>query len=202
MQRRRGRRGTCEQRTGVRARPAGKLEDHSPPMRDLRKEVSRSCLVFLLILLVSYSVLVTEWGQRSIMKPASELTAEAAALLIKVFDRGVIADGATVRSTWFSVEVKEGCNGIHAVIIPLAGVIAFPTTWRKKVIGALFILLGLSVINTIRVVTLVIVLAKRPGLFGELHDYLWQFVIIIVGALMWLFWYGKIVIRSDHSASA
>jgi exosortase/archaeosortase family protein len=56
-----------------------------------------------------------------------------------------------------------------------AGVIlAFPATWRQRAIGLLLGAATIHAFNTIRIMTLVWVLAWRRPWFDFIHVYLWQ----------------------------
>ncbi|MFH2057202.1 MAG: archaeosortase B, partial [bacterium] len=79
------------------------------------------------------------------------------------------------------------------------GVVAYPTGLGKKIFGVLAGTAIIFAINLIRVITLFYLSAYYPSLFDEAHLYIWQFAIIIIGGLLWLIWYDKVVQR--HAAT-
>jgi exosortase/archaeosortase family protein len=72
------------------------------------------------------------------------------------------------------VEIVSECSP-HMPFLIFAGVIlAFPATWRQRAIGLLLGAATIHAFNTIRIMTLVWVLAWRRPWFDFIHVYLWQ----------------------------
>lgn len=158
-------------------------------------------IIFILFIVILFSLLVTPWGKDYISIPLNKLIASLSGFLVSLFSSDVVVAGTRMTSDLGSVDIKEGCNGIYATVILLAGVVAFPATWRQKLIGVVFGTVALFAINIIRVITLFYLSRSYPKLFDEAHMFIWQFVIIICGGLLWLVWYDKIVNRSPREAS-
>lgn len=79
------------------------------------------------------------------------------------------------------------------MLIFTAAVLAFPATWRKKLIG---IFLGCPLIylfNVLRIAVLVIVGRHWSSAFEFMHLYFWQATMIVMITSVWLLWIMMVV---------
>ncbi|MCK4856820.1 MAG: exosortase H [candidate division Zixibacteria bacterium] len=156
----------------------------------------KSYAFFVIFAVAAFSVLITDWGQQSLLDPLNEWIAVTSAGTLQLLGTNAIANGTAVTAKQLgSVDIKEGCNGVYAIIIFLAGVVAYPTGWKKKLVGIVFGSIALFIVNNIRVLTLFYLVVYKPEWFEEAHQTIWQFAIILVGGLLWLIWYDKVVNR-------
>lgn len=80
-----------------------------------------------------------------------------------------------------AVVVDASCTGSDAMALTLGAILAFPTSWRSRLIGCLAGLGLLTAANTARIGTLSVVAHNRP-LFDLLHVYLWPAALMLVAA--------------------
>ena len=93
----------------------------------------------------------------------------------------------------FAVRIIEECTGVFEVIIFVAAVLAFPTTWQKRAIG---LGLGIPVLyffNVLRILVLILVGRYWPEIFEFMHIYFWQATLILMITSVWLLWIFKVV---------
>ncbi|HWZ95185.1 MAG TPA: archaeosortase/exosortase family protein [Opitutaceae bacterium] len=83
------------------------------------------------------------------------------------------ASGDSVVSSRFAVTILDECSANEFVVFLWAGLLAFPTTRRRKIAGLVLGTLGIVSINLIRIVTLFLVGAHRPHFFATVHEELW-----------------------------
>lgn len=184
---------------GRQRRKSGERHISRSPLRTLQNRLRRNrdlvkCyLLFTLLVILGFSLVTTPLGQKICLEPSNFLTADCSALCLRVIGMNAYSEGTLLQSGLGSVDIKEGCNGIYATILFLAGVLAFPTNWRNKLIGVLFGTVAIFIINLIRVMTLLYLSIYHPTLFHEAHQYIWQFAIILIGGGLWVLWYDKIV---------
>src|SRR5688500_5381060 len=96
----------------------------------------RFLILFGLIFGLCYFVFGIAPGVRlGLIKPYTELLARAVAAILGFFGEVATTNGATVQTDRFALNIAMGCDGVEAVSLFLAGVLAFPTTWRAKLIG-------------------------------------------------------------------
>jgi exosortase/archaeosortase family protein len=67
-------------------------------------------------------------------------------------------------------------------------VLAFPSTWRQRLVGLLFGALVIHAFNTLRIITLIWVLAWKSSWFQFAHVYLWQTGTILIVFLTFALW--------------
>ena len=52
--------------------------------------------------------------------------------MLRALGEPVVADATRLRSSAFTVDVKNGCNGVEAMLILVAAVRAFPASWLAE----------------------------------------------------------------------
>lgn len=159
------------------------------------RDVVLSYLRFLSVTIVGFGLVVADWSSGYFLDPLNLWTAQASGALINAFGGEVVVNGVSLSSAQGNVTIREGCNAVYVTILFVAGVVAFPTTWRKRIVGAICGTVILFAINLIRVITLFYLSGYDQKLFEEAHLHIWQFVIIVLGGLVWLLWYDKVVRR-------
>ncbi len=87
--------------------------------------------------------------------------------------------------------IKFGCNGLEAVLIYLAGVLAYEAGAKVKLLGAVAGIVVLEIINILRIVLLAYVLEYHPDIFDVLHDYITQSIMIILAFILFLIYLQK-----------
>jgi len=98
----------------------------------------------------------------------------------------------TILSTGdFTVEVSPACSGAVPTSIYLAAVLAYPTGWSARGLGALIGVLAINFINVFRVVALFLIGLYAPGMFHETHVYVAQALLICVAVAAWMYWVSR-----------
>lgn len=113
---------------------------------------------------------------------------EVAARSLVLFGQSVERQGALLFSPVFTCEVGEGCNGMVAVTLALAGVLAYPASWRRRLVGLAALLPAILLVNTVRIGGLWFVGRHRPELFDAAHVYVGQVFVIVFTAAFWWLW--------------
>jgi archaeosortase B (VPXXXP-CTERM-specific) len=101
----------------------------------------------------------------------------------------------------FGVHIIEECTGIFEVIIFVAAVLAFPTSWQKKAIGLGMGIPLLYVFNVVRILVLILVGRFHPASFEFMHIYFWQATLILMITSVWLLWIFKVVRHEEEPAA-
>jgi exosortase/archaeosortase family protein len=92
-----------------------------------------------------------------------------------------------------SVEVVFGCNGLEAVIIYSIAVLAFPSTWKHKLLGIIFGFVMIQFINVIRILVVIYVAGNFQRIFDIVHVYLAQGLMIAVALGVFLLYLRFII---------
>lgn len=151
-------------------------------------------LYFGLVLLGIFTVIMIKPVYYNVVMPLNDFLASSSAGVISLLgDENVSCSEALVTSSGYSINIAEGCNGIYALAIVIAGIAAFPAPWRPKSIGLVLAIALIMILNYIRILTLWYAGKAGSFLFDAMHLYVWEFVIIALGAAFWYFWYEKFV---------
>jgi exosortase/archaeosortase family protein len=113
---------------------------------------------------------------------------EAAAFGLRLLGQSVERQGALLFSPAFTCEVGEGCNGMVAVTLALAGLLAYPASWRRRLAGVALLLPAILLVNIVRIGGLWFVGRHRPELFDAAHVYVGQVFVIVLTAAFWWLW--------------
>lgn len=91
------------------------------------------------------------------------------------------------------VNIVADCSPHVPYLIFAAVVLAFPSSWRQRVLGLLFGAVVIHVFNTVRIVALIQILMWKAAWFEFTHVYLWQtgtVLVLFATFALWLKWLG------------
>lgn len=161
----------------------------------------RFFLLFVVLLTGLFALRITTFATEWVTVPFTTLLADISGFLITAFDSSVVTEGVVIRSmeTGFAVAIAPGCDGIEAVIILVAAVLAFPSSWKMKAIGVGIGFLAIQALNLVRIISLFYLgewetmrcVAGEPcetTWFDWFHLYLWQALIVLDALAVWLIW--------------
>ncbi len=109
-------------------------------------------------------------------------------------------DGTRVYGKNFAVDIENGCNGIEALIIFLSATLSFPASWKARLAGLGIGLIGIQIVNLIRVVALFLTGVYFPSFFDSSHTVVWQTVVILFAVLLWIFWAQRFAVPPRQAA--
>jgi exosortase H (IPTLxxWG-CTERM-specific) len=150
----------------------------------------RFALLFTAILIALFTLELMPFGQQYVVEPFTAFIAKISAWLIQLFDHGVQAHGIVLqdRASGFAVSIEAGCNGIEASIVLIAAMVAFPASWRMKLIGIAVGILAIQAMNLLRIITLFYLGQWNQTAFEWAHLYIWQSLIILDVLVVFLIW--------------
>ena len=126
-----------------------------------------------------------------VIVPFTEVVTRGAAGLLSIFESGVWAAGTVMRSSQFALDVRNGCNGVEAVILLAAAIFAFPATLRSRLIGLLTASVAIEVLNLVRLSSLFWLGEHYRRIFDFFHVAVWQSLIILAAISIFIFWSWK-----------
>lgn len=110
------------------------------------------------------------------------------AIILDIMGILCTCQGSVITISGISLDVKFGCNGLEAVMIYTVGIISFPATWKKKLLGIVAGFIVIQIINIIRIVTLAYSCIYFKTLFEYIHIYIAQGMMIAVALGIYLLW--------------
>lgn len=156
----------------------------------LKSPAIRFLGLFLLLTVTFFSVLATPWAERMFVAPFTQGLVHACALLVDIFDKRVIADGAILRFAdgRGAVQVLAGCNAVEVCALLTAAILAFPGKIQYGLIGAAAGVVALQAINLLRIISLLYLSRGSQEVFEFFHNYVWDAMIGLEGLLIFFFW--------------
>lgn len=150
----------------------------------------RFFLVFVVVLLVLFGLEVLEPIDRHVIVPFTSTIADISAWLMRGFDADVFVQGKIIGSqrSGFAVSVERGCNGVEAVIILTAAILAFPAPWKHKLAGIGAGFFAVQAVNLVRIVSLFYLGQWNRVWFDWFHLYFWQALIVLDALAVFLVW--------------
>jgi len=156
----------------------------------------RFLALFALIFGVCYFLFGIAPGVRAaVIKPYTELLARAVAAIVNLFGAGATTAGMQVNSSRFTMSIAMGCDGVEASSLFLAGVLAFPTSWRARLIGFALGIPLIHAINLARLVGLYYAGVYLPSIVEELHVYVAQTIVILLSTAILILWLDRFAVQ-------
>jgi len=100
--------------------------------------------------------------------------------ILKILSIPSTSQGSMISLPNITLDVRFGCNGLEAVMIYAIAVIAFPASWKNKLIGMLGGFLIIQMVNLFRIATLAYSAIHFKSLFEYIHIYIAQGMMIAV----------------------
>jgi len=172
-----------------------------PFWRRYRREIL-FLTVFLALLGGGFTLISVPWVNDHVIEPFTAGIAQVSGGVLDAIGQNVTMQGTVIRNARFAVNIRNGCNGVEAMLIFLAAVLAFPASWRSRGLGLVLGILAIQVVNLIRVVALFLTGTYYPSLFDASHTVVWQTVVILSGVLLWIFWANRFAVPPAPPESA
>lgn len=147
---------------------------------------------FFGVLLAAYLLIAWNPVNDRVIVPFTEGIANVSGALLNVMGQQVTVQGTAVSSARFGVNINNGCNGVEAMLILLACIVAFPATARARIAGLLLGAVVVQLLNEVRIISLYLLGAYYPRLFDLFHTAVWQIVIILAAIAFFLVWSARV----------
>jgi exosortase H (IPTLxxWG-CTERM-specific) len=151
--------------------------------------MTRFLVVFFALLIGLFTLQLTPIGQ-AVVVPWTATVASVSAAIATLIDPSVIANGAVLsdQRTGFGVVIMAGCNGVEAMIILFAAMMAFPATLMQRLLGLLAGFVAVQSLNLVRILSLFYLGQWSKPVFDWAHLYGWQVLIMLDVLIVWLLW--------------
>lgn len=146
---------------------------------------------FLAALIIFYVVGALDPVNDRVIVPFTELVVGAVAVLLRWMHQPIEVVGTVIHSPHFALDVRNGCNGVEAVMVLAAAMLAFPATLRSRLAGMLAGSVAIQILNLVRVASLVWLGEHHREFFDFVHVGVWQSIVILAAVSMFIFWSWK-----------
>jgi exosortase H (IPTLxxWG-CTERM-specific) len=167
---------------------------HAPDIPFWRKNRRELTFLVLFVLLLggSFTLISLNWVNDHVVEPFTGGIARVSGATLDLLGQDVRMQGTIIRGRRFAVNIRNGCNGVEAMLIFLAAVLAFPAPWRARLLGLGLGVVAIQAVNLVRVVALYLTGAYFPSWFDASHTVVWQTVVILFSVLLWILWANRL----------
>ena len=165
--------------------------DSPASARAARRRSAFFLVRFLGLLVVFYLVVASKPVNGAVIVPFTSAIARVSAGVLNAIGERVTVEGTEIHSSRFAVQIENGCNGVETALLFGSAVLAFPSPWRRRLLGLVLGFVAIQIVNLVRVVSLFWVGAHRPALFSTSHTVIWQSVVVLCGVLLFLLWASR-----------
>lgn len=158
-------------------------------------------LRFAVLLLTFYLVVALQTVDTHVVAPFTRAITAVSGSALNLIGEEVQRSGTTLRGDRFAVDLRNGCNGLEAMVFVAAAILAYPASWKHRGIGMLAGVTLIQLVNLVRVTSLYLLGRYRPDLFEMFHLTIWQSVIFALSIFFFVAWTGR-VRQVDAGASA
>ena len=150
---------------------------------------------FLAILTVFYLIVTFEPVNAHVIVPFTELVVRGATVLLHAIQEPIKVAGTVIHTSGFALDVRNGCNGVEAMLLVAAAMLAFPATLASRLSGLVAVSAGIQLLNLVRVSSLVWLGEHHRKVFDVVHVAVWQSLVILAALAMFVFWSVKFAKR-------
>ena len=118
-------------------------------------------------------------------------TAKALYFILKFLGLPIVLTRDIIHIGKVSLRVVYECTGGFAFFIFSSATLAFPVAWSRRLIAQVIGIVGIFLLNTIRLVFIAYVAYRSPAAFDFIHKYLWQVTFPVVVILLFILWARK-----------
>ena len=131
------------------------------------------------------------WGVSrvaAVERTGISLTIRTLQAVLRLFHVPIERSGSALYVGNASVEIVAACSPHMPYLLFAAVVLAFPASWRQRLVGLVAGAVVIHLFNTIRILALIGILTWRRSWFEFTHVYLWQTGTILVVFATFALW--------------
>lgn len=162
---------------------------YSAPL--MKSPLVRFAALFFLFLL-GFSVLSVVTSLQNHLQVAEQGIAAASTWLAHLAgSAATVVNGNYISAAGMTLNINHECTGVFVLFVLVSFIGAYPSRLTTKLIGIAIGILGLTLINVIRIATLVRIVEFYPDAFVYFHEYIWQgafLMLVTLYAITWVEW--------------
>jgi exosortase H (IPTLxxWG-CTERM-specific) len=158
----------------------------------------RFLLRFFGLLVLFYVIVTPKPVDEAVVQPFTRGIAVVSTAVLNALGQEVTRTGTLINNRAFAVDIKNGCNGLEALVFLCAAIFAFDAPFRNRLVGVAIGAVIVEILNLMRVVTLFLIGRYRPELFELFHLAVWQAVIFGAAVFTFISWTAR---QRTHAAA-
>lgn len=153
----------------------------------------RSVIIFLIVFGALQAIWTSSAGVWIERLWVEGLTVPVATLVLNALnsDLNATAEGSRIIAPGGGLNILQGCDGIDAVFILIAGFAAVSMGFQRRMAGMLMGLLFVFVLNQLRILALFTAFRNDRQLFNFLHTSALPLMLVVLTALFFHYWIGR-----------
>jgi exosortase/archaeosortase family protein len=148
--------------------------------------------VLFFVALLAFSVMSVATALQNHLHVAEHGIASAATWMAqRVGSTAVVVDNNYIVAGGMTMNINHECTGVFVLFVLASFIAAYPAALGAKVLGIAVGVALLSLINVVRIATLVRVVESYPAAFPYFHEYIWQgafLMLVTLYAISWVEW--------------
>ena len=157
----------------------------------MNRPLLRFVSLFFLFLL-GFSVLSVATALQNHLQVLERGIAAAATWLAQLAgSAAMVVSGNYITAGAVTLNINHECTGVFVLFVLVSFIAAYPAPLRSKLTGIAVGVVGLSLINVVRIATLVRLAEFYPGAFDYFHEYVWQgafLMLVTLYSMSWVEW--------------
>jgi exosortase H (IPTLxxWG-CTERM-specific) len=113
--------------------------------------------------------------------------ARVAGAVLALLDRTVSVSGVEITGR-FPLKIVRSCDASEAMALVVAAILAFPATWRRRLVGIAAGVGAIFVVNVARICGLYFIGVARPDMFDFAHQDIWPLFVVATAAVVFMGW--------------
>jgi exosortase/archaeosortase family protein len=156
----------------------------------MKSPMVRFTLLFFLFLL-AFSLLSVVTSLQNHLHLAEQSFAAVSAWLANLAGGRAVVAGNLILVQGITLDINHECTGVFVLFVLASFIAAYPAGVTAKALGIVVGIAVLTLVNVIRIATLVRVVEWRPSAFAYFHEYVWQgafLMLVTLYAMSWVEW--------------
>ena len=143
---------------------------------------------FVVIMLALYVVVAIHPVNDAVIEPFSAALTWCASKVVLLIGEPATLEGTVIRTPTFAMDVRNGCNGIEALILLVAGMLAYPAGAAARIAGIVAGFAIVELVNVFRIAMLIWIGVHHRASFDFFHVAVWQTLIVLLSVALFVFW--------------
>ncbi|MCB0530986.1 MAG: archaeosortase/exosortase family protein [Lewinellaceae bacterium] len=166
-----------------------------------RHPILKYLLGFMGCMAVFYLIYFSSFYQNHFEKPLVYGQAVIGNLLLHLLGHDTKVVGSAIASTYFSVDIQNGCDGLEPIAILVSGILIYPASRKQKVTGLAWGIGVLAILNLFRIVGLYLAgLNFSKTVFEILHVQGGFIVFAMISVSLLFIWMNWVMAQSSKPA--
>ncbi len=145
-------------------------------------------VLFVVCLAVGNLLLSLPWVDAGFVAPWTAFNAAGASALSRWVGMHAVAQGTRVIHDHGSMDILTGCNGVEALLILISACLAFPSPWRRRLLGVAAGTIAVLGANLLRLLSLIAIANFFPAWLEFFHIYVWQTLMVLIAFALFALW--------------